>query len=239
MLQNIKEAKTLAKGLRREVLNQSADALMAMTHTQWMALLAKSAGYPSWNAMRSRLQAIEDAADTPSAQLGNVESTGRLAYLSNDKGTFDFGTVAEGVQCNALDGMSFQLVVSVLEAVPATASVQGATREKGVLTPVYSGGSEVDWDMQRPQKSQRGQDLYVREDGVLTEASLLVLLPEEYPVHSQEQWPVREPLVQAYKEWLEHNARGPEHKAQWLSQAYTELGLKLTAAEEARVLSFF
>jgi hypothetical protein len=239
MLQNIKEAKSLAKGLRREVLSHSSVSLMAMTHTQWMALLAKAAGYPSWNAMRSRLLAMEGAADTPPVPSDSVKSAGRLSYLSNDKGAFDFGTVAEGEQCNVLDGMSFQRVVAVWETIPGTAAVQGAYREQSLLAPVYAGGTEVDWDGQRPQKSQRGQDLYVREDGVLTESSLLVLLPEEYSVHDQEHWPVRQALVQAYKDWLEHNASGPEHKAQWLSQAYTELGLKLTAAEEDQVLSFF
>lgn len=236
MLQTIKEAKSLAKGLRREVLNHTADELGAFTHVQWLTLMAKAAGYSSWNVLEQKLQA--EQGETSSAQQTPAKTAGST-YLNNEDGSYDFsGDSPEGWR--VLDGFSLKPIQGSLDNIPAIALLTYGKREDGKFqVDHYDDESEMLWDDRTVQKSSRGQDLYVDEDGNLTESSLLVLLPEAYSPYNDEAWPVRDALVTAYRDWLLRNTGGPEPKQVHLSQAWEELGLKLTAAEEAKVLAYF
>lgn len=239
MLQTIKEAKALAKGLRREVLNHTADELASLMHTQWLDVLAKAAGMPSWNVLETRLEAAakaeavqEDAnAQTPAKAPARTAGS---TYLSNEDGKFDFDVQGDE-DCGLLDGLTLKPIEGALALTPGLALLRGGQRKDGKFLRVEGDETKMDWNGQRPQTSSRGQALFVTEGGCATEQSLLVLLP----VRTEEEWPVREALVSEYRNWLLHNARGPAHVATWLEQALQEIGFKLTDAEETRVLESF
>lgn len=238
MLQTTKEAKTLAKGLRREVLNYTAEELAQLTLTQWLSLMAKAAGHPSWNVMKTKLQDDAAAQGAPAKDKVSTHEAPGNSYLRNQDGAFDFD-VEDGEDCHVLDGVSLKPIRGSWDVIPGVAELYAGRREGGRLIESYAGETDVDWDKQRPKKSPRGDDYYVLESGALTERSLLVLLPERYNEKDQETWPVREALVAAYRDWLLRNKDPQEHVSMWISSAWKVLGLKLTDKEEALVVEAF
>ena len=233
MLQTTTEAKTLAKRLRREVLNYTAEELAQLTSTQWLGVLARAAGHPSWNVMEAKLQVGAGSEEKPAENKATACDMQEMTCLRNDEGKFDFGVKNEET-CQVLDGMSLKRILGRWSAVRGMAAMSGGHRKGQKFVEDY-----LDWDTQSRKEKAKGDTLYVCSNGNLTERSLIVLLPTSHSLDEPEKWPVREALVTAYRDWLVRNKDHKEHVSMWMSSAWNALGLKLTAAEEARVVEFF
>ncbi|MNR71348.1 hypothetical protein D3C71_19630 [compost metagenome] len=243
MFESKKAAKTAVSALRRE-LKALDKPVQDLSHADCLELLARTLGQKNWNELEARLP-LGEAMQAPQAPAPSPApaATQLVAYfpsrLVND-GRFDFADRATG---GVAVGSRFEPLQGTYERTPGACSVARARRENGAsLKMDHAGGTEMFWDDQRTVR-ERGESVWVDEDGEFLRDSDVVLLPEgfEGDPYEDENLPVREALLDAYQAFLKDKevalGSSEDEVLSQLNAVRQVLGFALTAREEQVLLS--
>ena len=233
------QAKQAASALRRE-LKELNKAPSELKHNDVLAALAKALGYSSWNEWNASLSAEE----APKASAASEDGDYVSPYLLTNEGQFDF--VAKGEEGSPF-GPFFHRIEGTRELIPGTAGLMSAARTKGHDFDIqYDGNTDVHWDDQKTVKNQEGADIFVSAGDCDESGNRVVLLPEDYDgdPYSDEELPVREPLLKAFETYciangLVDQVAGLEDAAsvkEVINETEAKLGFALTAKEEVELI---
>lgn len=220
------QAKSFISALRRE-LKQLEKPANRLSHSECLALVAKTMGFASWNAWNAALK------DEPTALKQEVAPA---KYPLTNDGEFDF--VPRGEHGTACSG-HFVRMAGTVEKLPGMAGVMltarhGAPEDKE-LDIDYEGVTDIDWDNQQTLKDARGYMVWADEDGRHYPGAQLVLLPGDYdydsdPCHDEE-LPVRDKLVLAFAAYCKEKGVDADDLSRRQAAVEQEIGFSLTLKE--------
>jgi hypothetical protein len=184
-----KDYKNTASALRREL---KALGLQVPSHAQALEILAKCLGASSYAELKAALQPAAQAV-VVNAEAPVAEAAPRYR-LFNDTGEMDLQS-GEGTLVHGLD---FTVIEASLDDIlECTAGLSGAQRTKnGGLGFSWTGGTEVNWDMQKTRTNERGSKLLVNDGREIVPADECILVPEDF---GGDENLMNEELVQEYE----------------------------------------
>jgi hypothetical protein len=160
-----KDVKSLVSGLRRELKAQNIE----LGHNKLLDLMAKSLGFKGAEELSATLL------ESPAPDLALSATAPQSRYpLSNDQGQFDF--------CKAgslVSGWDFVPIFARQESIlAASAGIGTVVRDADCTLAVeYAGDTDINWDNQKPDVTDKGQHIYIREDEETITGNLVLVIP--------------------------------------------------------------